>query len=437
MKKEIKIAYTLFFIVVFGYLIRYELNIFLAHHLPPATYGDYSIAIKLLGITIILALFGTRTGSNRFLARYLALNKKSTANDYIAWNVKLISVTFLVLFAVAAIAIFTMVLLHVLGIRHISQYHLAVYMLWIAPFDALTFLLCSYLLISGHVFMSRIIGKEWRYLLELIFFVILFLLLHRNFHTMSIVAVLLTTSLVALITTLLASNKEILGMIQSGFKKISYTRLSHEKWFPTSLKMIGSDLIYAIVNVIDLIIVALIVVDKAVVGHYAAVLMICGWIWLSAEHLYQLVISKASHLLSSQEGKVELQNMVDRTNKVVFLSTGVISMSIIYFSSTLLAYFGPSYTNARYALIIMALGAFVEGIFHFSLLLLTYAGFERITLILNAWELAMIILLAVPATYFFGITGTAAAVAVVIVAQGIAGVYFVRKKIGMRSTLWF
>jgi O-antigen/teichoic acid export membrane protein len=218
---------------------------------------------------------------------------------------------------------------------------------------------------------------------------------------------------------------------------MSDTCLLHEEWFFTSSRLIGSGLIFTITSVLDLIIVAIVVTNKEDVGHYAAVLTICGCIWLPAMNLYQLVGSKASGLLSSQEGKVKLQSMLDRTNKVVIFLTAILSIAIIGFSSELLAHFGPTYANARYVLIIMTLGAFVAGSFRFASLLLIYGGFERLSLMVNAWQLVILILLAVPATYFFGITGAAVATATVLIARAFAAVYFVRKKVGMRSTLWF
>lgn len=437
MKKEIKIAYILFLVAVVGYLIKYGLNVFLANHLSPIVYGDYSVAIQLLNIMISLSLFGTNTGARRFLAKYLALNKKSTASDYIAWNIKLIGVTFLIVCSIAVVAITVMILLHALGIRDISKYHLAVYMFWVVPFAALTVLLGSFLLVTNHVFMPLTIERVLRYLVELILFIVVVVFLHRTLDTLSIVGVLLFSFLVTLITTLLIVNKDILSMIKVGFKKMSYTRLLHEEWFFTSSRLIGSGLIFTITSVLDLIIVAIVVTNKEDVGHYAAVLTICGCIWLPARNLYQLVSSKASGLLSSQAGKVKLQSMLDRTNRVVIFLTATLSIAIIYFSSALLAHFGPTYANARYALIIMTLSAFIGGNFRYASLLLIYGGFERLTLMINSVGLALVIVLTVPATYFFGITGAAAAVAFTIVAQRVAAVFFVRKKLGMRSMLWF
>src|SRR5690348_17012405 len=93
----------LFFLTVLGYLTKFALNLFLAHHLTPARYGDYSVAIKLLDILVLVTLFGTNIGASRFLAKYLQYNSTHSAANYIAWNIKLVSVTFSIMLIVSLV----------------------------------------------------------------------------------------------------------------------------------------------------------------------------------------------------------------------------------------------------------------------------------------------------------------------------------------------
>ena len=121
----------------------------------------------------------------------------------------------------------------------------------------------------------------------------------------------------------------------------------------------------------------------------------------------------------------------------MFFIITVLGILIVFFSERLLAHFGPGYIYANSALTILTVGACFATMSSIARLLLVYTGFERLVLMLNTAEVVFLFLLVIPATYFFDITGTALSTAFVMVIKPFVSVYFVRKKLGLRSVLFF
>jgi len=65
--------------------------------------------------------------------------------------------------------------------------------------------------------------------------------------------------------------------------------------------------------------------------------------------------------------------------------------------------------------------------------LLVYTGHEKLILTLNTSQLIAMFILVIPATYLFGITGTAITTAFIMIINSFVLVYLIRKKLGLRS----
>jgi O-antigen/teichoic acid export membrane protein len=160
MDKDIKNSAELFLQALVGFFLQFGLGIFLARQLTESLYGDYNVAMKLLSILVILALYGTNTTANRFLAKYLKRHETNASGKYLAWNVKLLSVTFSVSLVVAMLAFIVMWILHYFNVQHINHYHLAVYSLWLVPFYAIAMIINSFLVSSEHAQISTFYSNE-------------------------------------------------------------------------------------------------------------------------------------------------------------------------------------------------------------------------------------------------------------------------------------
>ena len=318
-KKNVNPAYLLFFLASIGYFVKYGLNVFLAHHLKDDMYGNYSIAIKLLAIFVTLSLFGTNISANRFLANYLQLNKKVKAADFIAWNIKLTSVTFTISCILGFFTFGLMILLHFFGIHNIQQYHLSIYMLWVVPISAIATQLTSFALCEQRFYRSTFFSQVLQYALMLFFFMLVTLLLGWKLTNVTIVAVIFASYLTLAVIIFIFMKIEMVLMIKAGLKNIFMPLSADNAWLKVSSRLIANTMVFKILSVSDLIIVLLLVKSGLEVGHYAAVLMIISSIWLIPQNLYREVKPKISSLIETAHGRAQLQEKLDRVNIVVFL----------------------------------------------------------------------------------------------------------------------
>ena len=426
-------VYILFILAILGYLTKYALNLFLAHHLTPIRYGEYSVAIKLLDILVLITLFGTNVGASRFLAKYLELNSLRSAIDYIAWNIKLISVTFSIMLVVSIIAFILMISLHYLGVQDIKEYHLFVYILWIVPIAAIPALLQSFLLCSQHIYSPTILSQIVLYVLQLLIFWIITLWVIHPLNSITIATVVFISFLLVTFITALTINTKLWSMVILGIKNRNHAEVLNPAWIKASARWIINTLIFQLISILDLIIVYAVGTNKVYVGYYAAILTIIYLIWLLPATLYQGIKPKISNLLSSEAGRLELQSLLNKTNAVVTFLLLVLSSLIIYCSTELLSYFGPTYVAAKSALIILTVGACLGACTKISTLLLIYADFESAVVKIRGTQLVLMFVLVVPATYFYNITGTATATALVMCLAPVISIWIVHTRLGLRS----
>lgn len=423
----------LFVLTLLGYLTKYALNLFLAHHLTPIKYGEYSVAIKLLDILVLVTLFGTNIGANRFLAKYLEFNKVKTAADYIAWNIKLISISFTVMFAISLILFCLMAFLHYIGLRDIKHYHLILYMLWVVPIAAIPTLLQSFLLCSNHIYSPTILSQIVLYGLQLLLFGIITLFFSHPLNSITIASVILLSFLLVTLITALVINTELWTIVIFGLKRIATAEVMNSDWLLASSRWIINTLIFQVISIMDLIIVYIVGANKLNVGYYASVLTIIYLIWLLPATLYQGVKPRISSLFSSEPGRIELQELLNKTNAIVILLVLIFASTIIYFSSEFLGFFGAAYRTAKPALIILTIGASLGACTKIAVLLLIYADLESLVVKLRIAQLIFMLLWVIPATYYYDITGTAVATAAVMCLAPVVSIWIVHKKLGLKS----
>ena len=234
MNKDMSASLELFLESFIGFFIQFILGIFLARHLTESLYGDYNVAMRILSILVTLALYGTNIGANRFLAHYIRKHRAKSQTRYLAWNVKLLSITFLVSFIIAFIAFITMWSLHYLNIKHINHYHLAVYSLWLVPFFAFTIIINSYLVSSEHAQISTFYSKILKNTLTIALFLLIVLYIDPMLNNLSIILVLFISSVLLSTISTISVNRDLLGMMYQGIKHLKTTSLAEKEWMTTS-----------------------------------------------------------------------------------------------------------------------------------------------------------------------------------------------------------
>lgn len=431
-----KTAVTLIVIGVAGYFSRYFLALYLTHHLTPIQYGDFVIAMRVLSVMATLSLLGTDVSASRFLTIFFGDSKQDHAYDYIKWNLQLVSVSFMCCVLIAIIALASMTITHWIGIKHIATYHLSVYMLWVAPFSALVSLFANFLLGLKLHYTSTINNAVIRQLLMLffIFFAVLFFDVSLNNLQITVLIFCAMVSLVILEVIQLRVNAPYIFNID--LYRFWRERKSYDKqWLSTSLNLIIINLMPSIILFAEIVIVKLFAPNAIDTGIYAIALMIASVVYIITINAYAHIQPRISLLIKTDVGKAQLQSLFNKSNLAVFAILSITTFLLIYFSKSLLQHFGEHYQHAQIPLIILIVANGIAALAKSSNIIMSYSGKEK--QLLNATIFSFILLLAllIPATIFYGITGTAIATVVVCVTQTALPVYLTRKNFGIKS-LW-
>lgn len=437
MNRVFKNSSLILVITTIGYFLRYGFNVFLAQHFSADLYGDYNLAIKVLAALGSLSLFGTNISAKRFLSHYLQNNKDSTAADYIAWNIKLISIGFLLVWIIAFMAFLIIILLHFFNIQDLNKYHLAIYMLWIAPFAATASLLGAFLLCTDRIVLSTFFSNIMLYALLLSFFTISLQIIGASVNNIMIIAVLCISYLFLSLFIFLSLDVTIRTIVYKAFKNLHLVSIKNKDWLQSSLYMISNNFVFTLANILDLFIIEIFDSNEFDVGYYSAILIIISSIYLVSSNLYQDLKVVVSRLSADKHRKTDLQHYLDKINVIAFLIVAAIGIGIIFFSRNLLLFFGPDYTQAEVPLIISTVGACITRIGLGARMVLLFSGFEKLLLQLNTAEVILNIIVIIPATYFYGITGTAISVALIMSVKSSCCIYWAHKKIGIRAALLF
>jgi len=433
MNKDTKYISVLFAISTTGFFSKFALNTYLAHHLSVSIYGDYSIAISVLSVLSSLVLFGTDVSSQCFLAKYLCAHQKSNALHYIAWNLKLISTSSLIARLVALASIVIMFGLHFFGIREIHKYYILFYVLWITPLAAAFKLLARFLLCTDFVLRMMFLYDVVVYLVEFTLYFMVISVFKYQLNYLMIIAVLGVSYFLLTLLTYSCLNKNVTHMIWQGLNHWTKISITSPIWFAQSSKLIVNSLVFMITSSLDLFIVKTCSATGHHAGQYAAILTIMSFIWLIPNNLYQKVRPMMSNALTTPEGRLVLQARLDQTNKVVFTILSMVTIIIIVFSRPILQLFGENYVQAQPALICLTIGSALSALIQVSGIILIFADFEGLVLRVSAAQLILLLIAAIPATVWFGITGTAVATSLTMFTINLIFVYYTKKKIGLRA----
>lgn len=185
-----------------------------------------------------------------------------------------------------------------------------------------------------------------------------------------------------------------------------------ELWSRTSFRLMTSQAIFLVMSVTDLYLVELLVKNETAVDKYAAVLTVCGVLWLLSLNIYRFIAARVSTAMESGQF-ARLRKMIWQASLVnLFVCGGVVAI-IIIFRATILSSFSAHYvtTQTELTMIILALGCFLGSFSKPAIFLLAYAGGEKQLINLSIIEFASLLILGVPLTLWLGIVGTAIATA--------------------------
>jgi O-antigen/teichoic acid export membrane protein len=422
-----KMALVLVALSLVSYLVKFGFNIFLARYLDKGLYGDFIIGLKTFTLVSALLLLGTGTASKRFLASYLKRSDEKNVVGYLAWNLHLVFIAGVIFLIFLFITTLLLMAFHLFDMQRFESYHLAMYMLFIAPLGVIALLFASYLQRNNNVYWYSFLIRGARFWLFSFLFLVATYFMELALDLPQLWGIILLAYLILIlfesVLLFLRMPRGLLGNTLNALKT-KKNKIYDASWKKTSSHLIFNQVIFLLLTVIDLYIVEIFDPQEMAVDHYAAVSVISGVIWIIAIGISQFIAPMVSHSLEAGNHK-ELQKAIDQGNAVNGIVIAIIFSAILSYGQLLLGIFGPHYlTAASYsALAIMSLGYFIGTFSGSSVLLLSYSGHEKCLTKISAVELSTLTILCVILTIRYGIVGAAMASSISIL---IKTIYFVR-----------
>ena len=426
-----KSIYALFSISIIGLIFQYGLQAFLAHGLGSHFYGEYNIALRFLAIFVTISLLGTDAGAQAFLAKYLKSHNIGRTKQYLSWNIKLISISFLIsrLLAIAIIA--TVTTIHLLDISSIYNNQILLSTLWITPIAATFRLVTNFLISNNCIFQSFILTNVVYLIIQFVFFFTAINVFKLQLHNLGIIIVLGFSYLLLSLIALVLLKKKFLTKIWYALLELKTTPLFNKEWGLTSTRLTSNNLLYIIYVAVDLIVIKLVSKNEIDVAYYAAAQSIAAFIWVLPGNLYLKLKPTISHAIQTNNGQRTLQKALKHINKIAFTICIILSILLLYFSGPLLLLFGPNYIQAQPALIYLLIGGLCTSFFQSGYYVLIYGGFEGFVCLTSLAQLSCMFIFMIPATHWFGITGTAIVKTTISIMTYIVCTIYVKKKLNI------
>lgn len=426
-------------VVVVANILKYILNAFLANHFSASLYGDFAVAIRILSVVSFVLLFGTSSTSLRYLSIYLQNHDNDSALQYASWNMRFIIKSFLICIILSSACILGGFLLHINGIKHFASYHLAVYLIWLAPIVSIITLLSSYLLSDRKLYAAILLKKFCKYGLQLVFFSVAILLLNISYNSFSVVITLLGSYILLLLISIILTYVYMPFVRLLQFKNIFHYVSSNRSsaWFSTSLKMLFNSLVFMFICSLDLFIVETVLPQEHAVGHYAAILIITGFLYIVPNGVFSYIKPEISRLVSGDANRGRFQRQWNMTVGVSTFMQVVLLCIILFFGKVLLSHFGTSYSYDYVPLCAAALSVFVITVTMPAVYILNFSDGIRALLYCDILTVILQIIFGVGMTYYFGILGTSISVGISNLPKIIFIVIKARQNSGIKSLIIF
>jgi O-antigen/teichoic acid export membrane protein len=170
------------------------------------------------------------------------------------------------------------------------------------------------------------------------------------------------------------------------------------------------------------------------VGYYNIIFKISSIATIFLSVVNGVITPKLSVLY--KQDKKKLEQLVQKSNKLVFFLTSSVLIIIIFFSETILGFFGSETAFLKLPLLVLIIGYFINaycGTIGYLLQMTNHAKvFQNIILIATITNVFLNIIL-IPR---FGLLGSAIAGTISMSFWNIVGTYIVNKRIGI-NTLFF
>jgi O-antigen/teichoic acid export membrane protein len=361
-------------LAVVGFIVNYLLNIILARHLSAASYGDFSVVIRVVTLCATIGLFGVNVSVVRFLPAYLSQAKATFAHGLLRWNLRIVSIVTLSITLLGAILATTLVIMDKLGYTELNNYHPVVFAFWLIPLYVYTLFFGKVLQSDAQPKLSLTTINIGSTALEIIFiFVAMFF-----YKTLSIYFILFMVGMAHMLIILF----QLWATYRTTYHKVNQHKPEYEskQWLTYSIEMLANNIILYLGISINLVMLEILGKREEDVGIFAAILTIQGIVFLINRGINTIVLPK----ISANIGDISaLQKVLNKSNLMQLLISLPVMILVLVYSKNILAMFNPQFTTATLSLDISMVTAFISLLFSFCGSLLLYSGFEKVEIKIN------------------------------------------------------
>ena len=405
-----------------GYVLGFALNFIMARYYGAEILGQYTLINTYIQLIIIFTIFGLDNGMVKYVARYNSGNDQ----NYVYKVIK-IALTYTIILSLFG-TIITFIFRKYIGL------------LFSDNILANSLIIGSFLIIPRTI--NRLFGGIYRgfkqikyYILvkqiynKLIRITLLIILLIFNINTLHNVIITLLISSIFITVFLFYKFKDF----DINIKKLIYDFFNFEKNNKKIRKQLlsysSTMILISFMNVIlgrtDRVMIGIFSTSSSV-GIYniaATVGTLATFLLSSSNMIFAPIISE----LYSQNKKNMLNDLYSAITKWVVMFTLPIIVTIIIFPETILNVFGTEYIDAKYVLILIALGQMINAFVGASGYILNMSGHERLVLVNNIIMAMINIILNVILIPRFDILGAAVATSISIAIVNLIKVIQVKK----------
>ena len=170
-------------------------------------------------------------------------------------------------------------------------------------------------------------------------------------------------------------------------------------------------------------------------GIYFAAVKISTLIGVGITAMNIVVAPQISQHYSAGK-KSDLQGVITFSTRIIFALTLPAVLIVVFMGKWILSFFGPEFTSAYPALVVLAIGQMVNAFSGSVGYITTMTGHERISSAVLGVSLGINILLNYIFIQYFDIFGAALATATTTALWNVALIVFVRKKLKLKSTIF-
>lgn len=388
-----------------NYAIKFSLNAFLIHHLGEALYGDFSLGFRMLLILSGVILMGSGITSKRYLQQYLVERDTTLLTQYLNWNLTLVKRMSFLCLGVFALLTLILFLLHFTQLHSLFEYHFIMYFTWFSPLAAIAGLLASYFGASQQIIKSIIFRDLLSYFFMFILFFACVYLLDWKLHSIVIINVIFFTYTLVIIIEMGIMKQSLPKLYQQLPKGQAQDSPSHKKeWSQLSRRLFMSSIFLQIADVVAMLILEFFAPNEADLGLFSAIIVLYGLFWAINLSIGHFFVPKIAPLV--RENKIP--TLIDLYRRVFRLKLWMMLPALILFIGfihPILGLFSPKLQAVWHYPIILAIASTFSCLLSPTKFIANLTGQALLNLRLNQAEILILLLIGIPAVYFYGLGG--------------------------------